>query len=109
MSDNASVNLLLALHSADDSPPIANTINNVSATEKYFLESDRTILSLLLLSIGLCEADGSTMLNPKTLPWKNMNTSMIKPKANDLKAECNQRWHAFICRNCMAKEPSNKY
>ena len=63
MSDNASVNLLPALHSADDSPPIANTIDDVSAMEKY-------------LSIGLCEADGSSMLDPKTLPWKNMNRPM---------------------------------
>lgn len=109
MSDSASVNLLPALHSTDASPPIANGIDDASATEKYFLESDRTILSLVLLSIGLCEADGSTLLDPKTLPWKNMNSTLIKPKADDLKAECTRRWHAFIRRDRMAKEPSNKY
>jgi hypothetical protein len=28
------------------------------------------------------------ILDPSTAPWKNMNSSMTKPKVDDLKAEC---------------------
>jgi hypothetical protein len=106
MSEDASVNLLPALDSADDPPP------NVSPTENFFVESDRTLLSLVVLSIGLCDDDGSATLDPNLPPWKNMNANMIKPKVDDLKAECIRRWCAFIRHEQdanKAKEPSNKY
>jgi hypothetical protein len=114
VSDSSVTNLIGALDSADNDPPIAD-VTDVSATETYYIESDRTLLSLVALSIGLCDANGLKILDPDTPPWKNMNANIIKPKVDDLKAECIRRWHAFIrhdpdaSKECRAKEPSNKY
>ena len=108
---SASINLLSDLDSAHDD------VLSISASEQFFLDSDRTVLSLVILSIGLNDDDGSMMLDPNTAPWKTMNTNTTKPKADVLKGECIRRWCAFIrkdlagavSKECRAKEPSNKY
>ena len=77
----ASINLLCDLDSADNLP-------SISALERFFLSSDRTVLSLVVLSIGLIDNDGSMILDPNTAPWKTMSDNMTKFKAVVLKAEC---------------------
>ena len=110
----ASLNLLCDFDSADKDDN-DEEVSSISASERFFLDSDRTVLSLVILSIGLNHDDGSMILDPNTAPWKTMNATTTKPKAKVLKAECIRRWRAFIqkdpavSKECRAKEPSNKY
>jgi len=105
----SNINLLCNLNGADNIP-------SISSTERFFLDSNRTVLSLVTLSNGLRDIDGSMILDPSTAPWKNMNSSMTKPKVDDLKAECicfiKMRVNGSITHNILCDlkpHPENEY
>jgi len=107
----ASLNLLRELDSSANEDD--DEVSSISASERFFLDSDRPVISLVIMTIGLNNDDGSMILDPNTAPWKTMNANTTKPKADALKAECIRRWGAFIRKDPAvskgAKEPSNKY
>ncbi len=114
MSD-LSVNLLGTLKSTVDASLLALIAhsNDLSAIELYILESDRSLFISCNIINGIEQCKQIKDIGPYTQYWKNINANLIKPKVNDLMAECIQCWHAFIChdpdasKECTAKEPSN--
>jgi len=54
------------------------------------------VRALVILCHGLLRDDGTSAIDFAKLPWSQMKRSVIRPKADELKAEIIRRWNV-IC------------
>ena len=106
-SSSSRTNLLPSLDDAGvDVPPEEASIG-ASPTEQFYVAHNRSILSLAVLCLGLCDSDGNLLLDPAKNPWKSMKKKMVHPSASDMKAEVKRRWELF--GDLGDKLPATKY
>ena len=91
----SNVNLLPSLCGDDDAAD-DTFARSQNPTKDHYITSNRTLLSLVVMSIGLCNEDGSALLDPDARPWKTMKKKSVKPCADDLSEEVLRRWHTFV-------------
>ena len=94
--------------------PLEEAPSGCSPSEEFFVVNNRSLLALAVLSIGLLDADGKMLFDPKEIPWKSMKKKMVNPAVPDMKDEVKRRWDTFVTSSLSADEiakgpPATKY
>ena len=74
---------------------VPNVQGGSTASELWYDAKGRSRIRLITLCIGLKNADGTSLINIDSNPWKLEMKTTIKPKAKDLKEEVMRRSSIF--------------
>ena len=59
----------------------------VVTAESFYADNGQSMRALVILYHGLLRDDGTSAIDFAKLPWSQMKRSVIRPKADELKAE----------------------
>jgi hypothetical protein len=78
-----------------------------SPAKKFYLENNRSMLSLITLLISTRNESGLQLLDVENDPWKTYPKKSIKPSLDALRAEIGHRWNTSLQQD--GKAPASKH